>query len=309
MFENAYVSIGSLKENQYFLDNISKIAKTVDFSDIDRRPTISELEEIVQKYEILIVGVGEKLTEEAYKKASKLKVIGTLTIGLDHICNKFIEDKKFKIINISNANILSVAEHTLCMILSITKKVKLSNQAMKLNLGRKGIGERPIELYGKTVGIIGFGKIGKRVIELLKPFGVNIIGQTNHPEKHQDLINKYGIKMVSLEEMFKTADIITIHVPLNSETECMIDSDLLNKTKKNCIIVNTSRQGLIDMNCLYKLAESNHLYGVGLDIDIDEYGFSKLDNCYVSPHIAGGTIEAVDKIDKELIDNMIIELL
>lgn len=134
-----------------------------------KRPTHEELKEIVKDYDVLIIGIKEKLTEEIYKNSKKLKIIGTLSIGVEHINQAFFKDPSIRIINTPCSNVSSVAEHTLSLMLAIQKRLLMTHKATINMLEREDI-VLPYELLNKTIGIIGAGKIALRVIKILKCF-------------------------------------------------------------------------------------------------------------------------------------------
>lgn len=270
------------------------------------RPDEDELKRLVQEYDLLIIGAKEKMTSAVYKCASRLKILGTLSIGMDHIAKEFIDSSKIKIFNCPKSNVISVAEHAFALILSLQKKIVESNNATIQGKGRAGINGLPHDLFGKKIGIIGAGKIATEMVNLAKAFHMEILSYTFNPERHFDLKCK-GVKFVELEMLLQEADIISIHLPLSELSEKLIDAKKIHMMKESAIFINTSREQIVDTNYLIKYANEHTNFKIGLDIDIDglEDSISKYrDNILITPHTAGVSLEAIIRMDTELAESI-----
>lgn len=266
------------------------------------RPNEDELIELVQKYDILIIGAKEKMTSKVYTKCSRTKIIGTLSVGLDHICNEFLNSPDVHIINCPTSNVISVAEHTFAIMLSLKKKILEANQSSLNGSGRKGIKGLSFDISGSTVGVIGAGHIATEFIRIAQGFNMKIICNTRTPQLHTKLL-EYGVKFVDLDRLLSMSDIITIHLPLTEQTRMLINKDKIDLMKETAVFINTSRAELTDIPYLISKLDTNPKFMVGLDIEIDEYQslFSiQRDNLIVTPHIAGISIDAVIRMDLEL---------
>ena len=279
----------------------------LDISNSDKRPDKEGLIKLLDKYDILIIGIEDKFTKDMLPSTTKKKIIATLSIGLDHIDNVFLENDNIKIINCQNSNVVSVAEHIFALILGLKKRIIEANDISLKGENRRNLSMRSNDITGSTLGLIGAGKISREVIRISKAFNMNIICNTLNPEKHQDLI-KQGIKFVSLDEVLSNADIITINIPLNEENKNLISKEKIRLMKKTATFINTSRGELVDMTELIKYADENKTFNVGLDIDAENYKdilSIKRNNVIVTPHIAGVTKEAVERMDIEVANNIV----
>lgn len=238
------------------------------------RPNKEKLQELLKDYDILIIGVKEKLTEDMLCKITTKKIIATLSIGLDHIDKSFFESELITVINCNTSNVISVAEHIFALILGLNKKIIEANN-IAINGGNKtNLSSRSNDISNSTIGIIGAGKISRAVIKIAKVFNMKILCNTLNPKKHQDLL-KQGVEFLSLEELLRSSDIITVNIPLNQENRNLISKDKIRLMKKSATFINTSRAEIVDMEELI-----------------------------VTPHIAGVTKEAIERMDVELTNNI-----
>lgn len=270
------------------------------------RPNKEKLQELLKDYDILIIGVKEKLTEDMLCKITTKKIIATLSIGLDHIDKSFFESELITVINCNTSNVISVAEHIFALILGLNKKIIEANN-IAINGGNKtNLSSRSNDISNSTIGIIGAGKISRAVIKIAKVFNMKILCNTLNPKKHQDLL-KQGVEFLSLEELLRSSDIITVNIPLNQENRNLISKDKIRLMKKSATFINTSRAEIVDMEELIKYADENERFKVGLDIDAENYKelFNiKRNNIIVTPHIARVTKEAIERMDVELTNNI-----
>lgn len=278
----------------------------LDLSNSDQRPNKEELVRLFNDYDILIIGVKEKVTEDMLTGIHKNKIIATLSIGLDHIDNSFFNTDLIKVINCPTSNVISVAEHIFSLILSLKKRIMEANN-ISINGGtKKDLSRRSNDISGSTIGIIGAGKISREVIKIAKVFNMKIYCNTLNPEKHNDLL-KQGVEFLDLNTLLSNCDIITVNIPLTKESKNLISKDKIRLMKKSATFINTSRAEIVDINELIKYADENDTFNVGLDIDIEDYeGIlrTKRKNVIVTPHIAGVTQEAIKRMDVELANNI-----
>ena len=302
-----------LKAYSIFKDLDQKACKIItnagiqlELSQKEERPNKEDLVELLKNYDILIIGVKEKLTQDMLKEVNCKKVIATLSIGLDHIDKSFFESEYIKVINCPTANVISVAEHIFSLILSLKKRIIEANDISIKGGTKKDLSRRSQDISGSTIGIIGAGKIAKEVIKIAKVFDMKIVCYTLHPEKHQDLLEQ-DIQFLNLDELLSNADIITVNIPLNEASENLISNDKIRLMKKSATFINTSRAEIVDMNALVKYADENETFNIGLDIDVENYKEIlnvKRNNVIITPHIAGVTQEAIKRIDIGLANNI-----
>ena len=285
---------------------ITNVGIELELSKKEERPNKEELVELLKNYDILIIGVKEKFTQDMLKEVKRKKIIATLSIGLDHIDKSFFESEYIKVINCPIANVISVAEHIFSLILSLKKRIIEANDISIKGGTKKDLSRRSQDISGSTIGMIGAGKIAKEVIKIAKVFDMKIVCYTLHPEKHQDLL-KQDIQFLNLDELLSNADIITVNIPLNEASENLISNDKIQLMKKSATFINTSRVEIVDIDALMKYADENETFNVGLDIDVENYKeilSVKRNNVIITPHIAGVTQQAIERMDIELANNI-----
>lgn len=306
-------------EKQKFIDAFGT-DETVFFED-----TIQNVE--VEKFkdaETLCVFVHSELTKELLESLPNLKLICTRSTGTDHIDAEYCKEKDIAIKNVPFYGENTVAEHTFALILSLSRKIHMSYvRSIQGSFTTDGL--QGFDLKDKTIGIIGGGRIGLHVARIAKSFGMHVrVYDIRQDTFLAELIN---FKYVSLEELLKTSDIVSLHVPLNKYTEHIINEDSLKLFKKGALLINTARGGLVDTDALLKALDNKTLSGAGLDVIegeellVEENIFNspiekaaklivaskKLldnENVVLTPHNAFNSIEAVNRIIDTTIDNL-----
>ena len=212
-----------------------------------------------------IIVADSKIPAEPIRRTERLKIIQKFGVGVDNIPVELCKSKGIYVCNIPGINSLDVAEFTLAAILSILHRIRERDRmARKARWSErpKVLSER---LTGKTVGIIGFGRIGRQVAVLLKPFKVRIV--VYDPYVSEEVVKEFGVERVEgLDQLLKTSDIVTLHIPLTNETRHMIGWRELNMMKRNAILINTSRGAIIDEEALYKAIKSGRLKSAHIDV-------------------------------------------
>lgn len=267
-----------------------------------------ELISLLIEYDILIIGIKSFITKDILQYIKTPKIIATSSIGLDHIDKEVIDSELVKVINIKTANSLSVAEHIFSLILALNKRIYESNNlVLNHNGNRSIIHDTPQDISEKTLGLIGAGNITKEVIKIATVFNMKINCYTRNPSKHQDLL-QYNVNFESLDDVLKQSDIVNISIPLTYETNNLISKDKIELLKPTATFINTSRRDIVDTNALIEYADKNTSFYVGLDIDLDDYEdlFAKYrDNVIVTPHTAGVSKQAMDRMDFELVNSIV----
>lgn len=266
-----------------------------------------ELARIVGQYDMLLgraTHITGRIENPLLENRGKLKVIGIASVGLDQFDQDYIASKGIKLINLPGVNSISVAEHTVSLLLCGMRHILLAYEQMKEGIWNKHGFNSAMELHGKTVGIIGFGNIGKNVSRILKNgFGMNVLAYD--PYISEDEAHLAGGKLVTLEDLVRQSDVVTIHTPLTDETYHMIGEKEISKMKKDTILLNAGRGGVIDEEALYKYLKNGHLRFAGLDVQEQEPCFSSplftLDNFIATPHIAGLTRDALSRAGKRVV--------
>ncbi len=251
------------------------------------------LKEIIKDYDALLVRSETKVTPAIIEKAAKLKVIGRAGVGLDNVDVDAATKKGIIVMNAPEGNTISTAEHTMCMILALSRNIPQANASLKQNEWnrKKFLG---VEIYGKVLGIVGLGRIGREVAKRALSFGMKVI--TFDPYLPEDKAKQLGAELVELKHLFKNADYITLHVPLTDDTKNMISEKELGLMKKGVRIINCARGGLIDENALAKAIEAGIVQGAAIDVFEKEppgdNPLLRLEKIIVTPHLGASTEEA-----------------
>jgi D-3-phosphoglycerate dehydrogenase len=241
----------------------------------------------------LLVRSATKVTEDLMEKMPRLKIIGRAGVGVDNIDVEAATRRGIMVINAPDGNTISTAEHTFAMMASLVRNIPQACASVKKLEWRRNdfVG---IELYGKTLGIIGMGRIGSEIAKRAKSFGM--IVHVFDPFLTKERARELGVTNYSLDEVLETADIITVHTPLTSETKGLLNEKTLKKTKKGVYLINCARGGIIDEQALEKFLSNGHVAGAALDVFVKEppgeHPLFKYDNVIFTPHLGASTKEA-----------------
>ena len=251
-----------------------------------------------------------KLPNEIISSAKKLQVISRHGVGYDNIDLKSTKEIGATLTITATANAVAVAEHVMFMLLNISKRKDMYDQSVKLGkFNDRNKLPKTIELWGKNILIAGFGRIGQALIKRCLGFEMNVY--VYDPYINDEKIKSLGGKKVNdLKEAVKEMDAISLHMPLNDETKNIVNYDLLRSMKKNCIVINAARGGIINEVDLDKALKENLIFGAGLDVFETEPPKSdnpllKNDKVFLSPHTAAFTEECMIRMGKETIQNII----
>ncbi|VVB52426.1 Glyoxylate reductase [uncultured archaeon] len=283
------------------------IERAKEFADVTEAYGIKP-DELIQKipdYEAIVVRSGTKVTAEVIAAGKKLKIIGRAGVGLDNIDMDAAKKHKLEIANSPEASTISVAEHAFALLLSTARWIPQAHASMmKGEWDRKNF--NGTELSEKTLGIIGFGRIGREVAIKAKAFNMNIL--TYDPKGTHEAAAEYGAKLVEVEELLAKSDFITLHLPSLPETKKFINSERIGLMKKNAILVNTSRGSVIDEAALYDALKNKKIKAAALDVyeqePPKESPLLTLPNIVLTPHQAGSTDEAQRRAGTVVIDKI-----
>jgi len=274
---------------------------------VDYKPDIKheELLSIVKDYDILIVRSRTKVRKDVIDASNgSIKLIARVGVGLDNIDVEYAKSKGIKVINAEEAAMTSVAELVIGLMIALARGIVKADNAMKQGRWIKNelLG---IELKGKYIGIVGMGKIGTRVARLARALGMNIIAY-DIAKIDPMLVRELAIVVTDLDTLLKSADFVTLHVPLNESTRHMINEHRLSLMKRTAYIINTSRGAVIDEKALLNALKNRTIAGAALDVFEIEPPTNQelimLDNLICTPHIGAQTKEA-----QELAANVIAE--
>lgn len=252
-----------------------------------------ELLEIIPQFDGLIVRSASKVTAEVLDRAEKLKIIGRAGVGVDNIDVKAATERGIIVINSPDGNTIAATEHTFAMMLAVSRNIPQANQSMHNGAWdrKKFVG---VQLNNKILGVIGLGRIGAGVAKRAQSFNMKVIAYD--PFVSAERAESLGVKLVELEELFKTADFITVHMPLTKKTENMISLAEMKLMKNSVRLINCARGGIINEKDLAVALTEKIIAGAAIDVftsePLENSPFQNIPNIILTPHLGASTIEA-----------------
>lgn len=276
-------------------------------------------------FDIISIFVGAKLTSQTLEKFPNLKMIALRATGFDNIDLDYTKQKNIILSNVPAYGSHTVAEFTFGLILSLSRKIPQAIEQVKQKIEFNHDGLKGFDLNEKILGVIGTGKIGINVIKIAKGFNMTVLAYDKYPDS--SLSESIGFKYVALDELLKSSDIVTIHVPANTETHHLINTNNIYNLKKGALLINTARGDIVETKALYDAINQKHLLGAGLDVlegetnldkdkvleehepsimeqIIEDNYLIKDPNVIITPHTAFYTNEAEDAILKTTVENI-----
>lgn len=278
--------------------------------------------------EVISVFIDSKLTSKVLKNFKKLRLISTRSTGFDHIDLDYCKRKNILVSNVPSYGENTVAEHAVALLLTITRRISESVERVRQGqFSPEGL--TGMDLKDKVVGVVGTGHIGINFIKMVRGFDMKVIASDIRPNK--SLAVKLGFVYVSMDYLLSKSDVISLHVPYNKKTYHIIDRKAIQKMKKGVIVINTARGGLIETDALFDGLKEGKVKGAGLDV-LEEEGFLKeeiellhrdtyknvdfktalenhvmvqLHNVVVTPHNAFNSTEALERILKTTVENIL----
>lgn len=268
--------------------------------DQDLSKNHNKLKKIINNFDVLIVRNKTQVNQEVLKNASNLKFVGRLGVGLDNIDTDYCKSNNIHVQPATGMNADSVAEYVINNALSLLKNIPLMHQETLIgNWPRTSIISR--ELQGKTIGLLGFGLIAKKVSVLAKTFNAHIIAYDPYVE--QNAGNAFDTKLLDINDIFKLSDIISIHLPLTETTKNLLNYEAFKKMLKKPIIINSSRGSIVNEDDLLKAYDEKLISGFALDVyssePVQKSFLNKINkniNCILTPHVAGVTEESNSRV-------------
>ncbi|MBI4448484.1 hydroxyacid dehydrogenase [Candidatus Woesearchaeota archaeon] len=269
--------------------------------------------------DVLTVFVYSPITESILNKMPKLKLICTMSTGYDHIDLEACRRRDVVVCNVPSYGENTVAEHAMALLLAISRKIVPSvERTRRGDFSLDGL--RGFDLAGKTIGVVGVGRIGTHIIKMAKGFEMNVLGYSCHPDKK--LARKLGFSYTPFDTLLQNSDIITFHVPATAETEHMLNEKNIRLLKKGCVIINTARGSIIETEALLHALDKGTVAYAGLDVlegecfvreekelisthfgetcdlrtILGDHLLLKRDNVLITPHNAFNTTEALTRI-------------
>lgn len=272
----------------------------------------TEILEIIHDYEGLIVRSKTSIDKELIDKAIKLQWIGRAGAGMDQIAMDVVQQKNIPVINAPEGNRDAVGEHAIALLLSLFNKITTADLEIRAYQWRREA-NRGLEVMGKTVGLFGYGNMGEAFAKRLSGFGCKVIGY----DKYKTDFDTQFARRVTEEELKQQTDILSLHVPLTSETQSYFNETHLDSYSKNIFIINTARGEILPLKGLVSALKSGKVKGAGLDV-IENEKFDKLsleqkanldelikfNNIVLSPHVAGWSAESYQRINQVLVEKL-----
>ncbi len=257
-------------------------------------------EEHIKDAEAILLSTAYKMTPDVISKASKLKVISRTGVGVDNVDVPAATEKGILVLNTPQANSISVAEHTVAMIVAISKQLLMYDSELREGNFKIRRSNKAVDIDGKTLGLIGCGRIGRFAAEKCKAaFGMNVIGYDPY------ITEAEGITIYKdIEEVFKRADYISLHIPLTPETKNLVGDKLLSLMKPTAYIINTARGGIIDEQALAQKLKNEEIAGAALDVlesepPTNDNPLLGLKSVILTPHTAALTKECSERVAYE----------
>jgi D-3-phosphoglycerate dehydrogenase len=258
-----------------------------------------QLPEILADYDALVVRSTTKVTADLLRAGKRLKVVGRAGIGVDNVDVAAATDLGVLVVNAPTANLMSATEHTFALLLALARRIPVADASTKAGgWDRKITG---VELCGKTLGVIGFGRIGQRVAARARGFEMQVVAFD--PFLDPGAARRLEVELLPLEELLARADVITLHTPLTKETKNLLSHENLGRMKKGALLINCGRGGVVDEEALLAALESGHLGGAALDVFAEEpprdLALVRHPKVVATPHLGAQTREAQERISTE----------
>ncbi|WP_342305951.1 NAD(P)-dependent oxidoreductase [Methanolobus sp. ZRKC5] len=295
------ITIRSFSSTELLSSSLNDIGETTYINTSGVRLTEDELCNILAKIHGVVAGT-EKFTRRVFESSPYLRVISRVGVGVDNIDHEAAREHGITILNTPNSPSLAVAEHTLALTFAAIKRITIYNENMRKNDFSI---ESCLLLSGRAVGIVGLGRVGRKVADMFDALGCRIYYYD--PFLPDDFSTKW-ICMSSLNNLLQCVDIVTLHAPPLSDETPLMGSKEFSNCKKGTIIINTSRGSLIDERALSKAIDEGVVWGAGLDVfPVEPYSGNLLAYSQIvsTPHVASNTIESRQEMEKEAINNLI----
>ena len=275
-------------------------------------PSKDELKGMIADKDVLIMRVDPKIDRDVLDAAKSLKVIGVGSVGLNHIDTKYAEEKGVQVFNAPGLNGNAVAELTICKMLELSRHTIPAHRDVTVNEKWDKYAFVGRELRGKTLGVLGFGRIGQRVGEIARVFGMKVVAYD--PYLPAEVFAQNEATSMGIPELCAISDFVTIHMPLNDETRNLFNAESIAKMKDDAVVLNMARGGIVNEQDMYEALKAGKIGGYATDVMENELAAGGLtegasfdsplftcDNFVVSPHIGAQTVDAARDIGAHII--------
>lgn len=291
------------KQNSEVFDQLQEAGIKVIRNNTGRMMTEAELMEQTAEVDGIILGT-EEFGRKIIENAKKLKVVSRYGVGIDNVDVQCLKEKGIELRITKNANSDAVADHTLGLMLAVAHNLAKADRSCRAEKWSKSTS---LDLYEKTVGIIGFGSIGKKVSERVKGFRCQVIAFDKYFD--EDYIRENKIIKADIDSILSQADFISLHLPSVPEYAGFLNQESFAKMKKTAIVINTARADLIDHPALYQALKDGVIAGYGCDVFAEEPKIDKtlitFDNVVMTPHMAAVTIGAINEMSRMATENIL----
>ncbi len=293
--------------NKLPLELMENISVDVTINPLNRKLTEIELSDLIEEFDILVAGT-EPITKKVLQKATRLKLISRVGIGVDNVDLNEAKKRNILVAYTPDAPAPAVAELTIGLMLSLLRSIHISNHLMHNGEWKRIFGRRITEV---TIGIIGVGRIGSRVLRRISSFGSP---QILANDINSDVINNskiapsLKINWVSKEEIYKNSDLISIHIPKTSLTSSLITKKELLTMRSDTLIINTSRGGIVNEDDLFEVLSNGHLGGCAIDVfDNEPYNgpLSKIQRCILTSHMGSMSVDCRSRMEIEAVEELV----
>ena len=268
-----------------------------------------ELVSIIGHYDALVVRSETRVTGEVLKAGRRLQVVGRAGVGVDNIDLEAATQRGIAVVNAPTGNIIAAAEHTIALMLSLSRNVPQANASLKQGQWRRSA-FMGVEIRGKTLGIVGLGRVGSEVARRAQGFQMRLLSYD--PFISQDYASNLGVELVPYNTLLTESDFITLHTPLSDSTQKLIGPNELRLMKPSMRIINTARGGLIDEDALFEAMQEGHIGGAALDVFSKEppehHPLFDSEKVIVTPHLGASTTEAQREAAREVADQVLAVL-
>lgn len=265
--------------------------------DVRNKIAPEELLQVIDQYDALIVRSATKVTAEVIQAGKQLKVVGRAGVGVDNVDVEAATAQGVVVMNTPTGNTVTTAEHTISLLLALTKHIPQAVASLKGGRWEKGKFLN-VELFNKTLGVIGLGRIGSEVARRAKGFAMRVIAYD--PFISTEVASRIGVELTDLDEVYRQADFVTLHVPLGPDTYHMINRETIGLMKQGVRIINCARGGVVDEEALYEAMVSGRVAGAAFDVLENEPDTSSpllsLENFIGTPHLGAATAEAQENV-------------
>lgn len=267
-----------------------------------RKLTEDEVIELAKDCIGIVAGV-EPLSKRVMDALPNLKCISRVGVGMDSVDLEYAKQKGIIVVNTPDGPTRSVAEMTIGLTYALLRKIPQADTNIKNGVWKKEIGNL---LYGKKIGIVGLGRIGKTVAEMFSNLGNNVVGYDLYPDN--EWAKEKSVKLADLDTLMNDADIVSLHIPPNKDKTAVIGKDLLHKLKSTSFLINAARGGVVDESALFKLLTEKQIAGAAIDVFSEEpYSgpLTKLENVVLTPHLGSYAAEGKLQMEIDAVNNLI----